>query len=278
MEFFERHTFWDHAKRFLPKNVDIRDAFRWVETQQVDDYSKVQMALEYKWVLADRPYYSVYSSIAKMLVNTTLDLDCSFVKLPIDPLLIRFSKDDPLKVGNVDRRLRSILVGEFSDVSSVKGVQGRGLGLWCDRGESTPEGLGVFDFQTVLLAEGITVEESITRLIDFQNSDDPKALHDALRVVIGVCLMANDPDIIVPDVLSKDKHKPLTNVEIERARRRGKIGWIVGEGCKVQPHVRKPHFAIRWTGKGRTIPVLRPIKGCIVHRKNVQSVPTGFMQ
>lgn len=277
MEFFERETFWELSRSNFPRNTTAREIASAAISLQKHEYSKVQVVLELNWIEAHRPYYSVYPAIARMLLNTKLEIDCKYIKLPLSTLLIRFPKSSPLKVGETDRRLRSILVGEFEDMRCREGLRGRGLGLWCDRGEEDIYRRRVYDFQTLILQDEITVEESIRQYIDFQESDDPKALHDALRVVVGLSMMATDPEIVIPDVLSKDQNKPLTDVEIQRARRRGKIGWVVGKGVEILPHIRKPHFAIRWTGKGGTIPLLRPVKGCIVHKKEVTSVPTGLM-
>ena len=64
---------------------------------------------------------------------------------------------------------------------------------------------------------------------------------------------------------------------VEKAHRRGKIGWKIGDRIEVDPHFRRPHFAIRWCEEGRRVPRLRPIKGCIVHRHKATTVPTGLM-
>ena len=45
----------------------------------------------------------------------------------------------------------------------------------------------------------------------------------------------------------------------------------------VSPHMRVPHFAIRWTGKGRTKPKLVPVKGSLVNREKILPIPTGYL-
>ena len=43
------------------------------------------------------------------------------------------------------------------------------------------------------------------------------------------------------------------------------------------PHFRRPHFAIRWTGKGGAVPRMVPVKGSVVKRQLATDVPTGYM-
>jgi hypothetical protein len=54
---------------------------------------------------------------------------------------------------------------------------------------------------------------------------------------------------------------------IEKAHRRGKIGWNVGRHIEVAPHYRRPHMALVWTGQGRTVPKIVPRRGSVVHRE-----------
>lgn len=279
MEFFERKTFWDYTdKEAFPKGMTPRQLAEFAVTRVSSEADCTQIQLELRWIEAKRPYYSIYSSIARMLLNTKLDIDCKYIQLPLNTLLVRFPTSAPLRVGNIDRPLQSILVGSFN-FKNISGIgPSSGLGIWCDRGEMHPTlGLPVFDFQTVMLRDGMTVEESLTSHIDFKDSDDPKALEDCLRVVVGLCLLAKDSELVMPDVLARDRGKVISDTEINRAHRRGKVGWVVGQGVEVCPHIRRPHFGIRWTGPGGAVPQLRPIKGSIVHRKEVTTMPTGHM-
>ena len=82
-----------------------------------------------------------------------------------------------------------------------------------------------------------------------------------------------------PEVLSKDEHRVNDdNVDslVERARRRGKIGWTLGKSIEVIPHYRRPHPALVWTGTGRKIPKIVMRSGSLVHREAVVAVPTGY--
>jgi len=63
---------------------------------------------------------------------------------------------------------------------------------------------------------------------------------------------------------------------IDRARRRGKVGWDVGRQIEVIPHYRRPHMALVWTGPGRAVPRIVPRRGSVVHREVEEKLPSGF--
>ena len=93
----------------------------------------------------------------------------------------------------------------------------------------------------------------------------------------------HDPELIIPDVLNKDRDKFLNaNDElrlklIDRAKRRGKFGFTLGRDLEKIPHVRRPHPALVWTGVGRKIPKIIMRAGSIVHREKIEKVPTGYL-
>ena len=87
------------------------------------------------------------------------------------------------------------------------------------------------------------------------------------------------PSIISPDVLADDRAKFEASGDqkyIDKAHRRGKVGWDVGKHIEVIPHFRRPHMMLVWTGRGRAVPRIVPRKGSIVHREAVEKLPSGF--
>ena len=103
----------------------------------------------------------------------------------------------------------------------------------------------------------------------------------AIRLVAGVCLLSDDPDYVRAEVLVKDLLKYERTGDqglVAKAKRRGIVGWSIGEHFETIPHFRRPHFGIRWTKKGRSVPKLVPIKGAIVHRSKLSDVPTGLLE
>ncbi len=86
-------------------------------------------------------------------------------------------------------------------------------------------------------------------------------------------------DGIEPDVLSKDRDEFEASGDdryVDKAHRRGKIGWNVGQRIEVAPHYRRPHMALVWTGRGRAVPRVVPRRGSAVHREPVEKAPSGF--
>ena len=98
-----------------------------------------------------------------------------------------------------------------------------------------------------------------------------------VSLVTTLCLLGDNPELITPSILTKDEGstRDLTGL-VEKARRRGKIGWEVGRDIEVAPHIRRPHPALVWTGEGRTTPRIVLRKGFVVHRSKIEALPTGY--
>ena len=106
----------------------------------------------------------------------------------------------------------------------------------------------------------------------------------ATRIALTVLMLADDPDVITPDVLAADQNRYDNETDDgwkmrakERAKQKGVFGWSIGKNIQVAPHIRRPHWAVRWTGPGKKIPQIRPIKGCKVNWDKLTKVPTGHM-
>jgi hypothetical protein len=100
-----------------------------------------------------------------------------------------------------------------------------------------------------------------------------------LKLCCTLCLLDDDPSVISPDVLADDRAKYEATGDqkyLEKAHRRGKVGWDVGRYIERIPHYRRPHMTLVWTGPGRKIPKIVLRKGSIVHRNIVEKIPTGF--
>lgn len=123
---------------------------------------------------------------------------------------------------------------------------------------------------------------SRTKFPDFEYCLTPFEKHDQgmFRLLGGISLLAKDERFVEPLLLKRDSGKKLSQEQkqkaIERARARGKNGFTIGEHFESSPHIRSPHFAIRWTGKGKTVPKLTPISGSVVNRTKIYPIPTGY--
>ena len=70
---------------------------------------------------------------------------------------------------------------------------------------------------------------------------------DCVRLCCSLCLLENDPSTISPDVLADDRAKYEASGDqkyVEKAHRRGKVGWDVGKRIEVIPHYRRSHMAL----------------------------------
>jgi hypothetical protein len=91
----------------------------------------------------------------------------------------------------------------------------------------------------------------------------PTLIDDCVRLCCSLCLLENDPSVIELNVLSKDRDKFAASGDaryVDKAHRRGKIGWKVG------------------TWRGRAVPKVVPRRGSVVHRELVEKVLSGFGQ
>lgn len=267
MRFCEYRTLRRVAKGSIDLEAFYRESIR--TALHIDRELAGQLQCEFHFHGAMCPYYSVHRSIADGLSNVTLDVDCALLKLPLESLEIRFP--EPGWYG-----IRSILASEIITQS------GPGWGIWVDTGETDQMGGPVALYQKFPRREGETVA-SILDAMPWHTqltAAERAVLRSAVQLTLAVCLIGQDDELVRPDVLTADAGKltPETAEKLaEKARRRGKIGWVLGDASNtMSPHYRREHFAIRWVGKGRTIPRLTRIKATTVHREQVNNVPTGF--
>ena len=242
-----------------------------------------QMLNERDWEKARRPYYNMWPSIIPMLTRLNLDLDSNLVQLPLPALCIRFPKDstkNPMKFDwkGEEVALHCIMMGEINE--------GEGISVLIDIGELMGEiGVPVCTYRNFPRKSGLTVEQSLASIgtkglfaeIGIQVPES--LIMDCVRLCCSLCLLENDSSIISADVLADDRAKFDASGDkkyIDKAHRRGKVGWDVGKHIEVIPHFRRPHMTLVWTGSGRTVPKIVPRRGSIVHREAVEKLPSGF--
>lgn len=222
---------------------------------------------ERQWYREMRPYYKVFPAIVPALLKVSLDLE---INLPERVLAIRFPENREPKSGpyRLMAVLTAALYGYFAFHAQYVNAAGDlilNAGTW-----------RIDDRHT--LADGFAIG------CKDGPCDETPIMQDAARVSLMCHLLADDPSIITPDVLAKDRDRYDQETDeawkqraIDRARRRGVVGWNIGADYEVCPHYRRPHFGLRHTGKGKTVPRIVPIKGAVVHRSRLTEVPTGWM-
>ncbi len=242
-----------------------------------------QLCNERDWEKARRPYYNVWPSIVPMLTRLNLDLDSGLIKLPMPALCVRFPKEkNPLTFDwkGEETSIRCMLMGDMND--------GKGISILIDVGEVMGDGsdfgVPIYTYRNFRRESGLTVEAAIRELgrnaLSELGVQIPEPLvMDCVRLCCSLCLLENDSSIISPDVLSKDRgrfEKTGDDKYVDKAHRRGKVGWDVGRHVEVAPHYRRPHMTLVWTGTGRAVPKIVPRRGSVVHREKVERVPSGF--
>lgn len=224
-------------------------------------------AAERTWLAGGMPYYNVWPKVVEPLSKIDLSsvMGGSFSQ-PLEALCIRFAKGNELSGFDDAHPLQYAIfhrgVPRRSEIPEVA------MNLYSDCHESN----GVLEF-----FPDRSVEESVVK-----GQDLPYSLHKLLRLYVSVCLIAggNDPSIITPDVLSKDRTRFDESHDVaivERAIRRGKIGWDIGREIHCSPHWRRPHAALYHVGKGRTEHRIVFRKGALVKRDDITKVPTGYL-
>jgi len=101
------------------------------------------------------------------------------------------------------------------------------------------------------------------------------------RIASSIFLLSAEESkgLFVPEVLSKDLPKYQEtgdNKYVEKAVRRGKLGWMLGREIEVLPHFRQGHFMFLKSGvAGREESRFVWRKGHVVKRELAAKVPHG---
>jgi len=261
--------FTDRQKRARPGSAESYD-------------SATEARCEYYWIRTGKPYYRLYPGVIKSFLNLDADkVDTGLLKIPTDNTLMIQMPLGGVVVNGIE--LHNIMLCK----ANINDRQTNGMYMMI---EYAPEGIKPHDNENIFTAYAMTPFKPGFMLGTLLNEPSktveggtalPRELHKAAMKIVAVCLLLeNDPEVIQPDVLADDLEKFKQTLDpkyIEKAKRRGKFGWVIGRDIEVSPHVRAASpFALYWTGKGRTIPIIRHRKGCIVHRELVEKVPTGF--
>lgn len=240
------------------------------------DIDRCQIFAERYWISLRRPFYNVYPGVCKALKNTNLEMTCGSIgNFPATAICFPVGHEYVAKMddGLGDFIIETILVyisdtcyeiesGRFHKEFGICMVmKGRGK-----NGEP---------YRCCFQADG----DETLKDVSIENESGFRPL---LSLVVGIILIARDPRFAEPILLNRDANKTFATPAdkqraIDRAIRNGRNGLAIGKDIVVSPHCRRPHFGIRWTGKGRTVPKLVPVNGCLVNRSNLFPIPTGYL-
>lgn len=228
------------------------------------------MAAEYYWIENEKPFFHVYPAVVKALIKTPLhikpeDIPKSIVH-SLDSLCIKLPQPSLPEFFGVTHFFIRV-------TSSSVDVNGANL-------DENPCVAFSFSDANAAFTHATRFNETAEKSevgSDIESDAEVIRRRNIVRVGLGVMMLASDPDYIKPVLLKADENKTTPLEErIERAKRRGVFGFTIGEEIERCPHFRRPHFAIRWTGKGATIPKLVPVKGAVIGKEIMTTVPTGF--
>ncbi len=274
MKFHEYRSTYERSRAARIHEADKVSARDWYAGMAWEgEIANVVSATEAAWHRESRPYYSVWPLCAESLTHVRLTgVAVSNLTLPVESLWIRFA------LGSEPRAEGDSLLGML--IARDAG----GLMVAADFGDRTPGPDGkpwpLADFMALRESHAGDIEENLATVDLSTQRHGEAGSRLALRIAVGVCLLGEDSDLIVPDVLADDAGKFAETLDpalVARAVRRGKRGWNVGATMQVAPHMRRAHFALRWTGEGRHVPKIVPVRGAIVRRKKITEVPSGYL-
>ena len=284
MRFHEYETIptsFRHARKQFPHLPELtrEDVVRVWFDESAGSMERMHAGFDTLWVGCRQPYYMIYPSLIPMLTRLSLDrVKGSSIQLPLGlPCLsVRFPIGHELH-----NEVRSMWISFIDLDPKAFGGTTRGLCVGLDHGEMR------YDTPVHLIRWCPLSEGSIEESLDAQEIPpmdgkllDEKIVKDTIRLACTICLIGDDPSILEPEVLSKDKHRVnQDNIEklVAKAKRRGKLGWSLGRSIEIIPHYRRPHPALVWTGVGRKVPKIILRSGSVVHREAVAAVPTGYL-
>lgn len=240
-----------------------------------------RLKTERAWWADNRPYYNVWPVAVNALTRLRLDaVDCGLIRLPLPALLLRFAMGHEVPLCN-GQKLGCILAGRLNF-----GGGRDGLIVFLDVGKredlSGSEG-ALLHARSFALRPGMSLEEALASPLDLAHHDYDGTTEDelflpAIRLICTLSLLDQDANLIEPDVLADDRRRYEETSDpalVAKAVRRGKRGWNVGAHLEVSPHWRSPHFALRWTGPGHSVPRIVPVKGAMVRLRALKDIPTG---
>ncbi|HUY31386.1 MAG TPA: hypothetical protein VMV69_01290 [Pirellulales bacterium] len=287
MEFHDYSTTHDVAKRL---GLTDKPADRFYHEMQAlaiaahrhgvpgtaSEFNRYQSELN--WYTIGRPYYKLWPAVIPLLAGVGIDVPVEYLRAPFASFLVRFPvHENPLRISD-QHALKAVLVNDGLNDSGK-----RRIFLWLDVGEFDFAGMPVLTYCQLDCQPGMGIEEAFNRLPHQKVAGlvVPRELQErCLRVVVSVCFLATGADrLIDPEVLSKDLARYLDARErqpdaaermVEKARRRGKLGWNVGQHERVlhlgrpekheagdgevrgslhYQHQRRAHFRLLPTGK-----------------------------
>lgn len=248
-------------------------------------YAAVRCEIERNWLRNVRPYYKCFAFVLERLGHIHLDTEweclCDGIgRMLRNPLLVRFPAGrKAVSLHGSDACFTSILLnvfransGDCCYLAALCQIDGGNTFLYTHK---------CFDENGFV---GKTPAECLQQ-IPVCKCCGISTAKSVYEFAIRLSLLANDPSIIQPDVLAADRERFDSSTDpklrqrlIDKARKRGVVGWRIGEQYETIPHFRRPHPAMYHVGKGRADTRIVFRAGAVVHRQKLTTVPTGYLE
>ena len=238
---------------------------------RLDEQNRVILGNEFVWHIEQRPFYNVYPTVTNALKNTSLKLRSSQIG-EFKRTTICFAHGHEPRVSGGQISVTAMLVSvnaHVKDPDSGETIRSQGISIIVNARNKDGR-----------RAMNLMQEHGDEMLDDFV--EDNLDCRYLLSLAVGIILIGSDPRFAEPILLQRDVGKTFATPEdkqraIDRAIRNGRNGMTIGKDIEVSPHCRRPHFGIRWTEKGHSVPRLVPVNGCLVNRSKLFPIPTGYL-
>ena len=269
LDFYNKDAKLDRALPHIP--LHMFSLFYESEIERADELDNklefTRHVAEYLWYEQKRPYFNLYPSIEKKLLELSGGIDLASLCLPFGAIEVRTSARTVL--------MSLIKTNLYFVVDFGEQFQMIGLNICSGK-------LGEID------QFGLCSEDSSIPLMT------AKERHDLFFVAAGVCLLAKDNSIVSPVILNADRREDLTperlaELATKAINRTGRVGFDVGrdiERMRATAHYRNGCFAKYYVGKDhecyptnselKLAPVIKWRCGAVVNKDNLPTVPTGF--
>jgi hypothetical protein len=257
---------------FDPTDVESVYAFEIKKIGGRSPIAVVRLKSELLWYRSKRPYFNVYPLIEQKFMELSEDIDMAELVMPFPTIEVR-------------TQTKTILICD----------RGKFFLIVIEREDDTYQELLVQRTHTVkklFNQPRLDVDEFWPEVKGDRVSEG--YANQCVLLAVGTCMLAKDPNIIMPVILNCHQKESMTPAEVaeyaEKAiNRTGRVGFDVGkkiERMKATVHYRNGCFAKYYVGKDHEsypqnavaskVPVIKWRSGAIVNKDNVPKVPTGF--
>ena len=292
MKFKDYVSAFDEAKK-LGRDIDVRRAYQSngidvrdfeslynaeleprlkntpSKSQIVVNVETLRLLAELDWYRNKRPFFNVYPLIENKLLELPGGIDMSELVMPYPAIEVRTEWCTFLLCD---------MLGDFFFAMEPIGNSSLRHAMVIPRadkiGEVTPEYVHASRHSAEVNAEANA--------------------RKCLFIAAGMCMLARDPNIIMPVILNKHRKDGMTPAEIAKyadkaIKRTGRVGFEVGRdiermkatvhyrnGCFAKYYVSKSHESYPVNAIASTVPIIKWRCGSVVNKSNVPRVPTGF--